>query len=244
MVQLDWYFRGRFTVVARKRAVFSLNYRLVDWYFWSNIFFWLGASGDMVTSVYYMWEDHWVETQLLPDDLPFITNLLACYFWTISGMYGAMLWYCDRIDRIAYKSKVRFAMFGPLGHRARHECENKFDYRGWGDWFFWPGAILYTISSHGCLPPIELYNSAITCNVIDTTAALAYLLNSVMYYPDIFRRRAHPDWYEIERIPTKDEVKQMLADEEAYLRNAPPRESIIQNIRRGTFSGGGNVNFA
>jgi hypothetical protein len=165
--------------------LFSWNYRLVDWYFWSNIFFWLGAFGDQITSIYYLWEEHWLETKELPDDQPFITNLLACYFWTISGMYGAMIWYCDRIDRIAYKTKHRFAMFGPLGDSPTG-YRNLFDYRGWGDWCFWPGAILYTISAHGCLAPLELYNSSISCNLLDTAAAIAYLLNSLMYYPDLF----------------------------------------------------------
>jgi hypothetical protein len=234
VVQLDWFFRGRFTLVARKRSLFSSNYRLVDWYFWSNIFFWGGAVGDQVTSVYYLWEDHFVETEQLPMDLPFITNNLACYFWTVSGMLGAMLWYCDRIDRIAYKTKTRFAMFGPRGRRPEGYT-NLFDFRGWGDWCFWPGAVLYTISSHGCLPPLELYNSSILCNMLDVTASIAYILNSLMYYPDIFRRRAHPEYYELERAVSKDEVKQMLDEEQEELARQPPQtDSIIANIRRAT----------
>jgi hypothetical protein len=220
--------RGRFTLVGRKRSLFSWNYRLVDWYFWSNIFFWLGALGDQITSIYYLWEEYWLETQHLPDDQPFITNLLACYFWTISGMYGAMIWYCDRIDRIAYKTKHRFAMFGPLGN-APAGYRNLFDYRGWGDWCFWPGAILYTISAHGCLAPLELYNSSISCNLLDTCAAIAYLLNSLMYYPDLFRRRAHPEWYELERIPDADEVTSMRQEEMEELALRPDDKVVEGN---------------
>jgi hypothetical protein len=200
VVQIDWFLRGRFTLVGRKRSLFSWNYRLVDWYFWSNIFFWLGAFGDQITSIYYLWEEHWLETNELPEDQPFITNLLACYFWTISGMYGAMIWYCDRIDRIAYKTKHRFAMFGPLGDSPAG-YRNLFDYRGWGDWCFWPGAILYTISAHGCLRAagavqfVDLVQPARHRRRDRLSAQLAHVLSGPLSQAcasRVVRARAHP----------------------------------------------------
>lgn len=66
-----------------------------------------------------------------------------------------------------------------------------FNWFGWGDWFFIPGGFCYAAGAYVCL----FTDLSDLCWGLKTAAAGFYLIDSMFYWPDVFRKKRSPHYY-------------------------------------------------
>jgi hypothetical protein len=159
----------------------------IDWFLLSTSTFWLGALGDLCTSLIelaaFSFDEDSADGARVLDALAwlaFATDVVGSHMWLVSGFFDFVEWRLERRARRFHAVAVQFTMAPPAKGDAA-----LFDWVGWAGLMFVPGSLGYVIGAYVCV----FTDSYLSCWWFQLIGSFGFLLDSLFQMVAIQRRQ-------------------------------------------------------
>lgn len=121
--------------IGSKMYTCSKRLDMIDWFFWTHLFFFAGAFGDLCTSILSSFID--IDPKYR---LELWSDIFATHTWLISACFALGGRYRDILARDTHKAKIIFTFFPCQSSDGVLYC---FNYHLLADWIFFVGSFQY-----------------------------------------------------------------------------------------------------